>query len=102
MTQGDGRLIKDRSSAAGGSSPPSANGARGTDPSSSRPPTIGELEAKYSLYCKAMRLLLKEGRSMEAIQRTVCWSRLEQLHICLPGRYKSPDYLYAVLKRDLA
>jgi len=65
------------------------------------PPTIGELEAKYSLYCKAMRLLLKEGRSMDAIRRTVCWSRLEQLHICLPGRYKSPDYLYAVLKRDL-
>ena len=66
------------------------------------PPTIGELEAKYSLYCKAMRLLLKEGRSMDAIRRTVCWSRLEQLHICLPGRYKSPDYLYAVLKRDLS
>ncbi|MCX5955253.1 MAG: DUF3136 domain-containing protein, partial [Cyanobacteria bacterium] len=40
------------------------------------PPTIGELEAKYSLYCKAMRLLLKEGRSMDAIRRTVCWSRL--------------------------
>jgi hypothetical protein len=66
-----------------------------------QPPTIGELEAKYSLYCKAMRLLLKQGSSLEAIQRTVCWSRLEQLHICLPSRYKSPDYLYAVLKRDL-
>jgi len=23
------------------------------------------------------------------------------LHLCLPSRYKSPDYLYAVLKRDL-
>ena len=64
-------------------------------------PTIGELEAKYSLYCKAMRLLLKEGRSREEIMRTVCWSRLEKLHLCLPSRYKSPDYLYAVLKRDL-
>jgi hypothetical protein len=102
MTQGDGQLTKDRSSAAGNSSPPSVSGSRATDPSSPRPPTIGELEAKYSLYCKALRLLLKEGRTMEAIQRTVCWSRLEQLHICLPGRYKSPDYLYAVLKRDLA
>lgn len=70
--------------------------------SPAEPPTIGELEAKYSLYCKAMRLLLKEGRTIEAIRRTVCWSRLEQLHICLPGRYKSPDYLYAVLKRDLS
>ena len=48
-----------------------------------------------------MRLLLKEGRTMEEIQRTVCSSRLEQLHICLPSRYKSPDYLHAVLKRDL-
>jgi hypothetical protein len=48
-----------------------------------------------------MRLLLKEGRSREDIIRTVCWSRLEKLHLCLPSRYKSPDYLYAVLKRDL-
>ncbi|MFN5118115.1 MAG: DUF3136 domain-containing protein [Cyanobacteriota bacterium] len=67
-----------------------------------RPPSIGELEAKYSLYCKALRLLLKEGRSLEEIRRTVCWSRLEQLHTCLPGRYKSPDYLAVVLRRDLA
>ena len=69
---------------------------------SATPPTIGELEAKYSLYCKAMRLLLKEGRSRDQIIRTVCWSRLEKLHLCLPSRYKSPDYLYAVLKRDLS
>jgi hypothetical protein len=65
-------------------------------------PTIGELEAKYSLYCEAMRRLLKEGRSLEAIQRTLCWSRLAQLHTCLPSRYKSPDYLCVVLRRDLA
>jgi hypothetical protein len=65
-------------------------------------PTIGELEAKYSLYCEAMRRLLKEGRSLEAIQRTLCWSRLAQLHTCLPTRYKSPDYLCVVLRRDLA
>ena len=63
--------------------------------------TIGELEANYSMYCKALRLLVREGRTLKKIQRTVCWSRLEQLHICLPSRYKSPDYLYAVLKRDL-
>ncbi|MFY8149146.1 MAG: DUF3136 domain-containing protein [Prochlorococcaceae cyanobacterium] len=63
--------------------------------------TIGELEANYSLYCKAMRLLLKEGKAIESIRRTVCWSRLEQLHTCLPSRYKSPDYLYVVLKRDI-
>jgi hypothetical protein len=32
----------------------------------------------------------------------VCWQRLSQLHTCLPGRYRDPDYLCAVLKRDLA
>ena len=68
---------------------------------SATPPNIGELEAKYSLDCKAMRLLIKEGRSLDEIRRTVCWSRLEKLHLSLPSRYKSPDYLYAVLKRDL-
>ena len=69
--------------------------------SSSQGLTIGELEANYSLYCKALRLLLKEGKSMAAIQRTVCWSRLDQLHTCLPSRYKDPNYLCAVLKRDM-
>jgi hypothetical protein len=69
--------------------------------SSSQGLTIGELEANYSLYCKALRILLKEGKTLTAIQRTVAWSRLEQLHTCLPGRYKAPDYLCVVLKRDL-
>jgi len=63
--------------------------------------TIGELEANYSLYCKAMRLLIIEGRSLKKIQRTVCWQRLEILHKCLPNRYKSPDYLCALLKREV-
>ena len=49
-----------------------------------------------------MRLLLKEGRSAEEIQRTVAWSRLQQLHLCLPNRYKEPGYLLAVLRRDLS
>jgi hypothetical protein len=71
-----------------------------TSTSSSTAPSIGELEAKYPLYCKALRLLIREGRSLAEIQRTVCWGRLEQLHICLPGRYKSPDYLHTVLQRS--
>jgi hypothetical protein len=75
-------------------SSPAARGSTGL--------TIGELEANYSLYCKALRRLLQEGRSRAAIQRTVCWDRLSQLHICLPGRYRDPAYLCAVLKRDLA
>ncbi len=62
--------------------------------------TIGELEAGYSMYCKAMRLLIREGRSLISIQRTVCWQRLAQLHECLPGQYRDPDYLYVLLRRD--
>jgi hypothetical protein len=64
--------------------------------------TIGELEANYSLYCKALRLLIREGRSLVKIQRTVCWQRLAQLHQSLPSHYKDPDYLYVVLRRDTA
>ena len=63
--------------------------------------TIGELEAGYPSYCKALRLLIRNGRSFEAIQRTVCWDRLSLLQRCLPSRYKSPDYLYALLKREV-
>ncbi|MEI7952183.1 MAG: DUF3136 domain-containing protein [Synechococcaceae cyanobacterium ELA182] len=76
-----------------------SQGSRTESPSA---PTIGELEAKHSLYCKAMRLLIKEGRRLEEVSRTVCWSRLEQLHLCLPSRYKAPDDLFVVLRRDLA
>ncbi len=52
--------------------------------------TIGELEAKYPLYCKAMRLLLSEGRSPLQMKKTLCWERLETLHMSLPRRYKAP------------
>lgn len=64
--------------------------------------TIGELEANYSLYCKALRLLLLEGRSLARIQRTLCWERLAILHSCLPNRYRAPDYLAALLRREIA
>ena len=63
--------------------------------------TIGELEARYPLYCKALRRLLQQGRTADQIQRTVCWSHLETLNRCLPGRYKTPSYLMALIKRDL-
>lgn len=63
--------------------------------------TIGELEANYSLYCKALRLLIREGRSLRQLRRTVCWQRLQTLHNCLPAQYREPDYLHALLLRDL-
>ena len=63
--------------------------------------TIGELEAGYPLYCKALRRLLQQGRTAKEIERTVCWGHLATLNRCLPGRYKSPSYLMALIKRDL-
>ena len=63
--------------------------------------SIGELEAGYPLYCKALRRLLQQGRTADQIQRTVCWSHLETLNRCLPGRYKTPSYLMALIKRDI-
>jgi len=57
--------------------------------------TIGELEANYQLYCKALRMLISERRTLNKIQKTVCWGRLQTLHHCLPKHYKSPEYLYA-------
>ena len=53
------------------------------------------------MYCKALRMLIREGRSLTKIQRTVCWDRLHLLHQSLPGQYKDPGYLYALLKREL-
>ena len=64
--------------------------------------TIGELEAGYPLYCKALRRLLQQGRTRQEIERTVCWGHLETLNRCLPGRYKAPAYLMALIKRDIS
>jgi hypothetical protein len=62
--------------------------------------TIGELEGQYPLYCKAMRLLVRDGVSLNKARRTVCWQRLEVLHHCLPSQYREPEQLYLHLKRD--
>ena len=42
--------------------------------------TIDELEAKYPLYCKALKLLVKDSRGVEEIKRSLCWDRLALLH----------------------
>ena len=41
--------------------------------------TIGELEAKYPLYCQVLGRLVEEGRSVEAIQSNLCRDRLALL-----------------------
>ena len=63
--------------------------------------TIGKLEASYPLYCKALRILIREEKTLQEIQRSVCWHRLEKLHHCLPRQYKDPNQLYLHLKREI-
>jgi hypothetical protein len=63
--------------------------------------TVGELEASYGMYCKALRILIREGKSIEQIQRSVCWHRLDTLYRSLPGQYKEPNHLYFLFKREI-
>lgn len=35
--------------------------------------SVGELEAQYPLYCKAMRILVRDGVTLKKARRTVCW-----------------------------
>jgi len=63
--------------------------------------TIGELEASYPLYCKALRILIREGKTIEQIQRSVCWHRLTTLHHSLPRQYKDPNHMYFQFKRSI-
>jgi hypothetical protein len=61
---------------------------------------VGELEAQYPLYCKAMRILVRDGVSLAKARRTVCWQKLEHLHRSLPRHYREPEQLYLHLLRD--
>ena len=63
--------------------------------------SIGELIANYSLYCKALRILVREGTTVEKARRTVCWTRLQTLHQSLPRDYRDPEQLYFLLRREL-
>ena len=62
--------------------------------------SVGELEAQYSLYSKAMRILVRDGVSLAKARRTVCWQRLELLHRSLPRHYREPEQLYLHFLRD--
>ena len=59
--------------------------------------TIGELEAKYPVYCAALQRLVSLGKAPEEIERTLCWDRLALLNRSLPHRYKAPDLLLTKL-----
>ena len=63
--------------------------------------TVAQLEASYPAYCKALRMLVQDGTSLNKIQRTVCWDRLQLLHTTLPRQYRDPVVHYAMVKRDV-
>ena len=64
--------------------------------------SIGELEAKYPLYCKALKLLIKQEKTSAELERTLCWDRLRLLHRSLPGQYKSPERLMLTIRAELS
>ncbi len=61
---------------------------------------VGELEGQYPLYCKAMRILVRDGVSLNKARRTVCWQKLKILHNFLPQYYRKPEQLYLQLQRE--
>jgi hypothetical protein len=63
--------------------------------------TIAQLEASYPSYCKALRILIRDGISLAKIKRTVCWDRLQLLHHTLPRQYRDPLVHYTMVKRDV-
>lgn len=70
-------------------------------PTFTQPLSIGELEASYPLYCKALRILVRDGVSLSKASRTVAWSRLSTLHHCMPRQYRHPEQLFFLLNRDV-
>ena len=72
-----------------------------TTPTFTQTLSIGELEASYPLYCKALRILVRDGVSLNKASRTVAWSRLCTLHHCMPRQYRHPEQLFFLLNRDV-
>jgi hypothetical protein len=63
---------------------------------------LAQWRAHYEGYCRAMRMLVEEGKSLNKIRRTVCWKRLEALHRSAPERYREPVGLYHQLQSTAA
>jgi hypothetical protein len=75
-----------------------------TPPADSAPQpglTVGQLEGGYLAYCKALRMLIAEGRTLNQIKRTVCWDRLSLLYEAMPRQYRNPELHYGMLKRQI-
>jgi hypothetical protein len=65
------------------------------------PLTPDELEHSFTIQCKALRILVREGRSLAKIRRTACWLQLETLHDLNPRRYPLPERLHDQLHNQL-
>ena len=63
--------------------------------------TLGQLEGRYPAYCKALKILIREGKTLNQIKRTMCWHRLEMLHERMPRQYRDPLLHYGMTKRAL-
>jgi hypothetical protein len=42
-------------------------------PAADGSPELRDLDDHYGSYCRAMRMLVREGKSLKTVQRTVCW-----------------------------
>ena len=62
--------------------------------------SIGELEAKHPMYCKALKMLIKQRKTSAELERTLCWDRLRLLHRSLPRQYKSPERLMLMIQAE--
>jgi hypothetical protein len=70
------------------------------DLSAERSPELLDLDEHYGSNCRALRLLVREGKSLRNVQRTVCWLQLARLHDRRPARYPQPDARYPRLCRE--
>ena len=46
-----------------------------------------------------MRILIREGKTLHQIQRTMCWHRLVMLNELMPRQYRDPLLHYTTSKR---
>lgn len=63
--------------------------------------SIGDLEAGFPNYCRALRTLVAQGNDQETIRKTLCWDYLDRLHNSLPRNYRSPVELMARYRSSL-
>ena len=64
--------------------------------------SFGKNFVSLSIFLDNEEISDREKDFSKDIEKTVCWGHLETLNRCLPGRYKAPTYLMALIKRDIS